>query len=265
VRNIKGLGDQSAHGLPDPHGVLLVDVPPGSLAALAGLRKDDTVTACGGKPVKRIEDLRRFQNAAAGKPLALAVIRSQQPLAIELNGYNYYATESSTSGKFQVVKVAPEGATAAIKAIDTRPGTANEPLATLRDGKLAANYGPVFRNGIKAGIYRVDLGEAREVVAVNTWSFNQNGNRGSQHFLLYGSDSASDPGWDVNDRKKFLPIIEVDTTGVDAGRFQATAVRGNAGRPLGSFRWLAWVVFPLTSLMEHAAYQELQVEARLRS
>ena len=70
----------------------------------------------------------------------------------------------------------------------------------------------MFRNGVAAGIYKVDLGRVREVTAVNTWSFNQNGDRGSQYFLLYGSDLAADPGWDVSERKKFLPIIEVDTT-----------------------------------------------------
>jgi hypothetical protein len=265
VRNIEGPGDQSAHGLPEPHGVLLVDVPPGSLAALAGLRKYDTIIACGGKPVKRIEDLRRLQNAAAGDPLMLTVIRSQESRQIELGAYNYYFTESSPTGEFREVELAADRAGATIRAVSSRPGTANEPLSTLDDGRLAANYGPVFPNGVAAGIYRVDLGSVREIAAVNTWSFNQNGNRGSQRFVLYGSDSAADPGWDLSDREKFLPLIEVNTIGIPAGRFQATAVRGSSGRPLGSFRWLAWVVFPLTSRMEHAAYQEFQVEARLRS
>ena len=45
------------------------------------------------------------------------------------------------------------------KNITAFPQTANEPLAVLRDGKLAENYGSVFKNGVVDGIYEIDLGK----------------------------------------------------------------------------------------------------------
>ena len=43
IRDISGLGDRSAYGLPDESGVLLLDVPVASPAAKAGLQKDDVI------------------------------------------------------------------------------------------------------------------------------------------------------------------------------------------------------------------------------
>jgi hypothetical protein len=57
VRNISGLGDRSAYGLPDESGVLLLNVPAGTLAAKAGLQKDDVILACNGQPVRTVKDL----------------------------------------------------------------------------------------------------------------------------------------------------------------------------------------------------------------
>ena len=52
-------------------------------------------------------------------------------------------------------------------------GTANQPVKMLVDGRLTPDYGPVFRNGIRNGAYKMDLGETKRVAAVNSWSFNQ--------------------------------------------------------------------------------------------
>jgi hypothetical protein len=119
----------------------------------------------------------------------------------------------------------------------------------------------VFRNGVLAGAYRIDLGQAVDVAAASTWSCNQNGNRGSQHFQLFGSDAAADPGWEYGPGKKFAPIAEVNTAGLAVQRYQATRVRGLPGQSLGRFRWLLWIVYPVTAAQENTAYQEFQVTA----
>jgi len=110
-------------------------------------------------------------------------------------------------------------------------------------------------------MYKVDLGATTELAEVNTWSYQQNGNRGAQRYVLFGSDAAADPGWSVEDRTKFTPIAEVDTTSVAVQRFLATSIRRSGSRPLGTFRWLVWVVYPVTEIDENTAYQEFQIRA----
>ena len=87
VRDIVGLGDQSAYGLPEPSGVLLVEVPARSQAARAGLRKDDVIVACNGKPIKSVSDLKGILShvrARHASPLPVEVIRAQQLLSLDL-------------------------------------------------------------------------------------------------------------------------------------------------------------------------------------
>lgn len=77
---------------------------------------------------------------------------------------------------------------------------------------------------------------------------------------VHVSDAASDPGWNVLDRTTFTPIAEVDTTAVTVQRFLATGIRRSDGRPPGAFRWLVWVVYPVTAIGENTAYQEFQIK-----
>jgi len=84
ARDIAGLGDQSAYGLPEPSGVLLVEVPTSSKAAKAGLRKDDVIVGCNGRPIKTVSDLLGILAYATDGKLKLEVIRKQQTLAIDL-------------------------------------------------------------------------------------------------------------------------------------------------------------------------------------
>lgn len=84
VRDIAGLGDQSAYGLPEPSGVLLVEVPSGSQAARAGLRKDDVIVACNGKPIKSVSDLNGILAYATSGKLKLEIIRRQRLLSLDL-------------------------------------------------------------------------------------------------------------------------------------------------------------------------------------
>ncbi len=124
------------------------------------------------------------------------------------------------------------------------------------DGKLAENYGPVFANGVAGGAYKLDLGSPIKIAEVKTWSFNEGGNRGAQKFILFGSDSAVDPGWE---RNKFTPISEVDTIGMPIEKFTGTKVLSSADKSIGTFRWLMWVVYPVTKEGENTSFQEFQV------
>ncbi len=261
VRDIVGLGDQSAYGLPDASGVLLVDVPDNSAAAVAGLRQGDVIRACNGRAIKTLADLVTAQGQAAGGRLQVAIMRKQKRLSIDLDDYVFVTTESRKEPPFKTVRLAPTAQVLSFAVTACEPGTSNEPLAVLGDGKLARNYGPVFGNGVR-GMYKLDLRARRRIAQVNTWSYNQNGNRGRQRFTLYGSTRASDPGWKVGDARRFVPIAEVDT-GKPDDEFVATSLRRSEEKALGSYRWLLWVTAPVSDIAggENTAFQEIQVIA----
>ena len=260
VRDMQG-EEYSAFGAgKEDGGVVLADVPAGSPLAGAGLQTNDLVQSLNGKPVRRVRDLLRATDAAAdGKPLTIAFLRSQKTRTASLDAYTFAVAESAASGAFRAIPLAEPQATVRIASVGTRPSTVNEPVATLHDGKLASDYGPVFPNGVWNGRYRVDLGKPMEIRAVNTFTFNQNDSRGVQHFVLFASNSPTDPGWNTSDRKRFTPLVEVDTTGAKVGPFHATQVRASKGGVLGTFRWLVWAVLPVTERGENSAFQELQV------
>ena len=259
VRELEG-EEFSAFGVSrEAAGVHLVDVPDGSLAAASGLRTNDVVQRLNGHPVKRLSDLYRLQDAADGQPLTVGLVRSQQELTTQVVDYPFVVTESPSGRDFVILPPADPTRTIPIRKIESRPTTANEALDTLHDGRLAENYGPVFRNGVVGGMYRVDLGSVQPIAAVRTWSYHQQGKRGNQHWTLYGSDSEEEPGWEVEDATRFTPIAEVNTMSMAIDRFQATSVQPAGKRSLGSFRWLIWVVRPVTNIHENTAMQEFQV------
>ena len=137
--------------------------------------------------------------------------------------------------------------------------TNNEPLTSLTDGEVAAKVGPVFKNGIHNGAYKLDLAAAKPVTAITTWSYNRAGVRGAQKLTLYGSDSADDPGWDVS-KLKLLGTID---TGKVTTEYTATSLRATTrGGSLGNFRWIIWAVSPVSSTAggENTAFQEIAVE-----
>ena len=84
ARDLSGLGDQSAYGLPDPWGVLMVEVPAGSSAARAGLKKDDVILTCEGEPIKTVSDLLAIQARTPGRALKLTIIRQQKILSLSV-------------------------------------------------------------------------------------------------------------------------------------------------------------------------------------
>lgn len=211
------------------------------------IQAGDLIQSLNGQAVKSVAELIRLQNAAAGQPLTIGIVRGQQPRTVSLEAYTVVAAETGEPA----VGVP-------LRAVTTRPATSNKPVAVLCDGQLAADYGPVFGNGVVGGVYKVDLGAAVTAASVTTWSFNQNGNRGTQRFALFGSNAETDPGWDIG---TLTPIAEVDTTGQPVGRFTGTSIRRTAGQPLGTFRWLVWVVQPVTAIGENTAFQEFAVHA----
>ena len=243
--------------------MLLLSAPPDSLAAKAGLRKDDVILACGGKPVKTVSDLLAIRDEAAGGKLAVEIRRKQGPVNIEVTEYAFALSQCQSTPDSKTIPLAPPSATLAATITAGKPGTMNEPVAVLTDGKLARNYGPVFGNGVADGAYKLDLGVVASIAQVNTFSYNQNRNRGRQRFVLYGSRATADPGWNVEDRTVFTPIIDLDTLKPPETDFVATSIRQSGGKPLGSYRWLVWAVRPVTDTAggENTAFQEMQVIA----
>jgi hypothetical protein len=84
VRNVTGMGEVSASGLPGETGVLVVDVPPSSRAATAGLRRGDVVLRLDGKATDTLRDLQRVSADSPGFGIVkITVYRSQRELILE--------------------------------------------------------------------------------------------------------------------------------------------------------------------------------------
>jgi len=261
IRNISG-DEFSAFGVTkESGGVHLKVVPSDCEAAANGFKANDLIQSLNRQPVKHVADLLRLQNEAAGKRLEIGFVRAQMPNLIAVDHYLFATTESADAHGFQAIPLAPTKDVLPITALTTQPTTNNEPPQTLFDGKLARNYGPVFGNGAEGGLYKVDLGQRRDIKSINTWSFQQNGVRGPQHFCLYGSTSETDPGWNTADRQLFKPLIEVNSTTLPAEPFQATSIRSSADRIIGPYRWLVWQVHSITPIGENTSFQEVQVTA----
>jgi putative membrane-bound dehydrogenase-like protein len=154
----------------------------------------------------------------------------------------------------------PPTSSAGVGVVSTNQTTNNEPVASLNDGKLAENYGPVFGNGVTKGSYRIDLGGAKPVTAVSSWTFNQSGTRGAQRVTLYGSASSDDPGWNTMDSARFTPLGSIDSSDQTLGKFNGASLRASNGKPFGTFRWIVWSVSPVTAQGENSSFQELSVE-----
>jgi len=254
IRDIEGLGDRSAYGLADESGVLVLDVPATSPAAKAGLQKDDVIVACNGLPVRNAYDLQKLRDKAAGQKLAVTVSRKQKRVTLELNTYVYVVAESSGNHEFKKVPLTPATGVVPAKASvgDIKPN--NDPIEMLVDSKLVDGMGPLFANGVVTGMYKLELPAVTAIAQVNTYS--RGGVRGRQNFVLYGSNAASDPGWNVADAKLFTPVGVVDAR--QDAEWKGTSIRSSDGKALGSFRWLIWAVCPIND-SENTVFQELQV------
>ena len=169
-------------------------------------------------------------------------------------GHSHVVVEhADDAGSFMNLKVVRTGD----YKVSARPRTANRPVEDLIDRDLASNYGPVFGNGIHSGSYKLDLGAAHAISGITTWSYGL-GHRGTQNFTLYGSDSQSDPGWQVSKYRAIGSILAVG----QAGRYTGTSLRASEASHLGRFRWVLWRVAPVTDVAggENTAFQEFGIE-----
>jgi hypothetical protein len=80
VKSVTTVGEQSAAGLPEVRGVIIMDVPIGSAAAIDGLQNLDVIWAANELPVQTYEQLNAFKSANA--PVKLDVYRNQRLISI---------------------------------------------------------------------------------------------------------------------------------------------------------------------------------------
>ncbi|MCF0039127.1 PDZ domain-containing protein [Dyadobacter fanqingshengii] len=86
IRNVRGLGDRSAFGLPDEKGVVVVDVPANSILVKSGLQNNDVVISANKEKtdnVVRLEAIRQQVNWTG--QMDVEVLRNQQTLTLKLN------------------------------------------------------------------------------------------------------------------------------------------------------------------------------------
>ena len=237
-------------------GVQLVKVPAGSVAAKVGLRENDLIQRVNDRKVSNPEHLFAALNTAGSTPLKLRVIRAQKPVELTLSATPFIEIETATDAQaFAKLLPSPtkDASVTASEKVD------NDPLTILTDGIVSAGYGPIFANGIHLGIYKMDLGGAKSVSTISSWSFNQNNNRGRQLVTIYGSQSEADPGWNVKDAQKFTPLGSIDTASLPSAPFTAASLRAPSSSNLGTFRWIAWETTPVSSNAENTAWQEFSV------
>jgi len=128
-----------------------------------------------------------------------------------------------------------------VRVLTANQKTSNTPLSTLTDGKLTESIGPVFKNGVRNGAYKLDLGAVVRVSAINSWSHNWKKTRGAQKLTLYG-------------------LGAIDTAEQPKTNFTAASLRAAEGQALGEFRWIIWAVSPVAKRGANTAFQELSVE-----
>ncbi|MEN8735438.1 MAG: PDZ domain-containing protein [Lentimonas sp.] len=252
---LQDLSDQdfSAYGtVKEDGGIALSDVPKNSPAAKAGFQQKDLIQGINGKPVKNIKELLKAYAEAGHAELSVKTVRHQQTADLPVKTAPYLVIASS----------APAGGLSAKTAgkLSSNEPTKNDPLSVLVDGQLDKAYGPIFPNGTSDGIYKLELDKLQPVTAITSWSYNQGNNRGAQIVTVYGSNSATDPGWKTKDRSKFTPIASIDTRKLKSGEFTGASLRARDGNTLGSFKWIIWKVSALNNKGENTAFQELTVK-----
>ena len=240
-------------------GIAVSEIQEESTAAGIGLLEGDLIQGAGAKPVRVVEDLMAILcNSNEEQNLTLTVLRNQQTVELSVDRGAVWTVElANETNDFSTLTV-PEKSTVTVAA---RPETANQPLSVLTDGQIEAEqYGPVFKNGVSSGIYRIDLGQSQAVHSIATWSTARSGARSPQHFTIYGSNSEKDPGWQTTNRRELTPLGTIDTRSLKKANFTATALEARDGESLGTFRWIYWQVEPVTGAGENTAFQEMHVK-----
>lgn len=85
LKNIEGLGDRSAYGLPDETGILVTSTGLKSLLTQSGILEKDVIRTADGKSVKNIREfLDIYQEVNWHGKINLEIIRNQQPMKVVL-------------------------------------------------------------------------------------------------------------------------------------------------------------------------------------
>lgn len=85
LKNIEGLGDRSAYGLPDETGILVTSTGQKSLLTQSGLLEKDVIRTADGKAVKNIRAfLDIYQEVNWHGKINIEIIRNQQPMKLVL-------------------------------------------------------------------------------------------------------------------------------------------------------------------------------------
>lgn len=84
VRDISGLSDRSAYGLPGEYGVLFVEVPSGCRAAKVGLKASDVVIEVDGEPARTAAELLKVLSSSGGRERILTVVRKQARITVKV-------------------------------------------------------------------------------------------------------------------------------------------------------------------------------------
>ncbi len=222
LRSLEG-EEFSAFGVSkEDGGVALAEVSETSAAFRAGFRQNDLIQAVNENHVSNMEQLMKTLVQVGDASLKISMVRNQQATVLTISECPFLDVQTSetTNGFGEISERASPFAQ-----VTANQSTANQPPKTLIDGRLNQDYGPVFRNGIRTGAYKMDLGETLSIKSISSWTFNKNGNRGAQKVTLYGSASATDPGWDLADRAHFTPLGSIDTTGIASGAFNVASLR----------------------------------------
>ena len=83
VKNIVGMGEVSASGLPGEAGILVLEVPQASRGAAAGLRKGDVVVRLDGKAADTVRDLQRLSaESPAFGTVNITICRGQREITL---------------------------------------------------------------------------------------------------------------------------------------------------------------------------------------
>jgi hypothetical protein len=85
VRNVVGLDEVSASGTPGETGVIILEVPPNSPAANAGLLAGDVILGFDGKPVQELQHLlQASRSVPVGKQSNVTILRFQQESTLNI-------------------------------------------------------------------------------------------------------------------------------------------------------------------------------------
>lgn len=86
LKNVEGLGERSAYGLPDETGVIITSIGANSLLSKAGLQPKDVIRMANNKPVKTIRDLLEiYQEVNWQGHMEVEALRNQQWVKVRLS------------------------------------------------------------------------------------------------------------------------------------------------------------------------------------